>query len=127
METTRKLAESAPGYFAVPNHITPTPRVPASRQWDGSQLIHNPMQEMWDNFGDGSFELDHGVDEIHKSAHEKFTANAHEYGLWGAYETEPGDINDVEQLLDEENQDDLLSELLEQIGVSPDPHSADVR
>jgi hypothetical protein len=73
------------------------------------------MQELWDQFN-RTFELNQGLNE----AHEEACTDFHEHGLWDGLEAMAADINmnNVEQLWDEEDQDDLLSEILEQMGLS---------
>lgn len=79
------------------------------------------MQELWDQF-DGTFELDQGL----KEAHEKARKDFHEYGLWDGPEVMAADI-DINNLWDEEERDDLLSEILEQMGLSSCFYSSEHR
>ena len=115
-EENRRRIENEPGYFAILNNTTST--IVSSHQLaTNHRQSTNHMKELWDQF-DGTFELDHGAEEVHKSAREDFMAKAHEYGLQdGAEAIADEDMSNIEQLWDDEVQDDLLSELLEQIGM----------
>ncbi len=115
-EEEQRQQQNAPGFFATPNNITPI--IPPSHQEFQQQhepLSRDMMQELWNQF-DGTFELDQGLNEAHEKARKDF----HEHGLWDGPEVIAADIdmNNVEQLWDEEDQDDLLSEILEQMGLS---------
>lgn len=114
-EENRRRIENEPGYFAIPNYITPT--IASSHKIDQRHST-NHMKELWDQF-DGTFELDHGAEEVHKSAREDFMAKAREYGFRNGVEAiaDDEDMSNIEQLWDDEVQDDVLSELLEQIGM----------
>ena len=113
-EENRRRIENEPGYFTIPNNITPT--IVSSHQLEIKST--NRMKDLLDQF-DGTFKLDHGAKEVHKSAREVFMAKAHEYGLQDGAEAvaDDEDMSNIEKLWDDEVQDDLLLELLEQIGM----------
>jgi len=76
------------------------------------------MEDMWLNF-DRTFEISESPADVHARAREKFNRQAQEYGLWGGLETVPDlEMEQIEQLWDEEKQEDLLSDLLESIGIT---------
>lgn len=115
-EAEEMMRQNAPDYFAMP--IAPT--VLSSHQEPRKQNTPpDIMQEMWDQF-DGTFELDRGTAEAHESAHLDFESKMGEYGLWDGQEAMAADIDmsHIEELWDEEDHDDLLLELLKQIGLS---------
>ncbi|KAF8812823.1 hypothetical protein BYT27DRAFT_7251513 [Phlegmacium glaucopus] len=117
-EAEERQQQNAPNFFATPNNITPRipPSGPSHQECQQQhELSQDIMQELWDQF-DGTFELDQGFDEAHEKARKDF----HEHGLWDGPEAMAADIdmNNVEQLWDEEDQDDLLSEILEQMGMN---------
>jgi hypothetical protein len=67
-------------------------------------------QAMWDGF-DGHFELEADLSELKR---QDFNRRMEEYGLWDGLEALPDDdMINIEQLWQEDEQDDLLSELLE--------------
>jgi hypothetical protein len=69
-------------------------------------------QAMWDDF-DGKFELDMSEADLHEQKHNEFNQRMKEYGLWGGLEALPdNDMVNIERLWQEDEQDDLLSELL---------------
>ena len=75
-------------------------------------------QAMWDNF-DGNFVFDTSKAELYDEKRKEFDRRMEEYGLWGGLEALPDDnMINVEQLWQEDEQDDLLSELLEHTSVS---------
>lgn len=64
-------------------------------------------QAMWETF-------DPSEDDLHKQRQKEFDRRAEEYGLWNGLEALPDDgMANIEQLWQEDEQDDLLSELLE--------------
>jgi hypothetical protein len=70
-------------------------------------------QAMWENF-DGHFEVDPSEDDLHEQRQKEFDHRAEEYGLWHGVEALPDDdMENIEQLWQEDEQDDILSELLE--------------
>ncbi|KAF8159989.1 hypothetical protein B0H34DRAFT_843892 [Crassisporium funariophilum] len=112
-EQARRL-QDAPDFFAASNNLDFT--APQSPQVLQHPLSQNPMQDLWGGF-DGTFGLDDGMDEAHKTARKKFDNEVHKYGLWDGLEQISTDTNmiNMEQLWDEEEQDDLLLELLKNI------------
>jgi hypothetical protein len=74
-------------------------------------------QAMWENF-DGNFEVEPSEDDLYQQKCEEFNCRVESYGLWGGLDAIPDDdMEDIEQLWQENEQDDLLSELLEQTGT----------
>jgi hypothetical protein len=117
-EDQARRLQDTPDFFATPNDIDFIG--PSAPQASGNPPSHDPMQDLWDGF-DGTFGLDGGVREAHETARKKFDIEAHEYGLWNGLEEMSADTDmiNVEQIWDEEDEDDLLSELLEHIGLLP--------
>jgi hypothetical protein len=75
-------------------------------------------QAMWDDF-DGNFVFEASEAELHEEKRKEFDHRMEEYGLWGGLEALPDDdMINVEQLWQEDEQDDLLSELLEHTSAS---------
>lgn len=85
---------------------------------------HEPSQaeqEMWDDFvlADGAFELEQGAEEREKDARTDFERKASEFGLWGGPETMlEEEIERVEDAWDEAEHDDILTEILQNLGQS---------
>jgi hypothetical protein len=74
-------------------------------------------QAMWEDF-DGNFEVELSEDDLYQQKCAEFNRRVESYGLWGGLETIPDDdMEDIEQLWQENEQDTLLSELLEQTGT----------
>ena len=104
--------QETPGYFVTPKNID----VGVLPTHDRA-AAYDPMQEVWDTF-DGTFELEDGATEIHEKARNVFELQANLSGLWAGLEAIPdGDIDEIQQHWEEEEEDDLLSEIFEQIGM----------
>jgi len=72
---------------------------------------------MWNSFN-GNFEFDISEADLHEQKCKDFDCRMEEYGLWDGLETLPdNDMVNIEQLWQEDEQDELLSELLETAGV----------
>lgn len=116
-EAQERRLQDTPDFFAASHNIEV---VNSTSQWvSRCSLPHNPIQNLWDGF-DGTFELDGRLDKAHKAAQKKFEADFSKYVQWDGLEHITSDTNmlNVEQSWEEEEQDNLLSELLEQIGMS---------
>jgi hypothetical protein len=116
MDIENRQLQEMPGYFASLKNINidMVPSVPShgtsSAQWAQEQ-------EMWHTF-DGTFELEDGAAELHEKARKAFELQANLSGLWAGLEAIPNNnINELQQLWEEEEHDDLLSEVFEQIGT----------
>jgi len=85
---------------------------------------HEPSQaeqEMWDSFvpTDSAFEIEKGWEEAEKDARVEFERRAKEFGQWGGLETMPeDDMGYIEDAWDEAEHDDILSEILKNLGQS---------
>jgi hypothetical protein len=93
---------------------------PKHRNTNIYHLEPNDEQEqaIWDGF-DGNFELEPFEAELYEQKRKEFNHRMEEYGLWGGLEALPDDdMISIEQLWQEDEQDDLLSELLEHVGMS---------
>lgn len=90
----------------------------------GAAPPHGPAEgerEMWDNFvpTEGAFGIDQGPEESLQNARVDFERKVKEFGLWGGLETMPEeDIGQLEEALDEAEQDDILTEILQNLGQS---------
>jgi hypothetical protein len=76
---------------------------------------------MWDEYvpGEGAFEMERGPEETLKDARLEFEQTVKEFGLWGGLETMPEeDISSLEDAWDEAEHDDILTEILQNIGQS---------
>jgi hypothetical protein len=81
----------------------------------------NAEQEMWDTFvpTDGAFEIERGPEEVLDDARKEFECKIKEFGLWGGLETMPEeDIGHLEDAWDEAEHDDILTEILQNLGQS---------
>ena len=88
---------------------------PKDRSANNYHLEPNDEQEqaMQDNF-DGNFEFEPSEADLYEQKRKEFDYCMEEYGIWGGLETQPDDnMINVEQLWQEDEHDDLLSELLE--------------
>jgi hypothetical protein len=88
---------------------------PKDRSTNNYYLGPNDEQEqaMWNNF-DGNFKFEPSEADLYEQKRKEFDCHMEEYGIWGGLETLPDDnMINVEQLWQEDEQDDLLSELLE--------------
>jgi len=87
-------------------------------------LSHGPSEaehEMWDEYipGEGTFEMERGPKETLKDARLEFEEKVKDFGLWGGLETLPEeDISSLEDTWDEAEHDDILTEILQNIGQS---------
>jgi len=77
--------------------------------------------EMWDNFVpmENTFEIEWGPEEMLRDARMEFERKVEEFGAWGGLETGWGD--DLEQLegaWDEAEHDDIITEILQNLGQS---------
>jgi len=85
---------------------------------------HGPSEgehEMWDNFlpTEGAFEIDQGPEESLQNARVDFEHKVKEFGLWGGLKTMPEeDTGRLEDAWDEAEQDDILTEILQNLGQS---------
>jgi len=91
----------------------------------GAALPNGPAEgehEMWDNFAptEGAFGIDEGPEESLQNARVDFERKVKEFGLWGGLETMPedDDIGWLEEAWDEAEQDDILTEILHNLGQS---------
>jgi len=76
---------------------------------------------MWDDFipTDSAFEMDEGPEEAKQDARSEFEWKLSNFGLWGGLETMPDeDIDRAEVSWDEAEQDDILTEILQNLGWS---------
>lgn len=97
-----------------------SPGPPKDRNTNIYHLEPNDEQEqaMWDGF-DGTFELDSSESDLYEQKRKEFNHRMEEYGLWGGLEALPdNDMTNIEQLWQEDEQDDILSELLEHTSTS---------
>jgi len=70
-------------------------------------------QAMWDDF-DGNFQFEPSEADLYKEKRKEFNRRMEEYGLWGGLEALPDDdMINIEHLWQEDEQDDILSKLLE--------------
>ena len=68
---------------------------------------------------DDAFEIEQGVEEREKDARTEFERKASEFGLWGGPETMlEDDIEQAEDAWDEAEHDDILAEILRNLGQS---------
>lgn len=81
-------------------------------------------QEMWHDhkmkFPDnGGFDAGDDPNDLDQQKREEFNRRVHEHGLWSGVDEIPGDVNldGHAQLWDEEDHDDLLSEVLLNLGL----------
>lgn len=105
--------EVSENYATLQDVIMDSP--PKGQNKDASHLGMNDTQEqeMWKNF-DGQFELEESEVDLYEQKRKDFDQRVDEYGLWGGLEGLPGgDPENIEELWQENEQDDLLSELLE--------------
>ena len=91
----------------------------------GAAPPHGPAEgecEMWDNFvpTEGAFGIDQGPEESLQNARVDFEHKVKEFGLWGGLEAMPedDDIGRLEEAWDEAEQDDILTEILQNLGQS---------
>jgi hypothetical protein len=81
-------------------------------------------REMWHNYDmgfndNGGFEAGEDPDDLLHQKQEAFDHCVHEYNLWSGVDKLPGDVNvdDIAQLWDEEEHDDLLTEVFLNLGL----------
>lgn len=90
----------------------------------GADQPHEPSlaeQEMWDDFimMDSAFEMEKGLEEVEKDTRSEFECKVNDFGLWGGLETmSDEDIHHTEVTWDEAEQDDILTEILRNLGQS---------
>jgi hypothetical protein len=95
--------------------------IPLSGVNCGATLPHRPLEgerEMWDNFvaTEDAFKIDQGPEESLQNARADFERKVKEFGLWGGLETTPEeDIGRLEDAWDEAEQDDILTEILQNL------------
>jgi len=83
---------------------------------------HRPSEgerEMWNDFmpTDSAFEIDQGPEESLQTARLDFEHKVKEFGLWGGLETMPDEDNgQLEDAWDEAEQDDILTDILQNLG-----------
>lgn len=88
----------------------------------GAPQSHGPSsaeQEMWDDFmlTNSAFKIEQGTEEIFKSARKEFECKIEGFGLWGHLKTMPEeDTGRVEHAWDKAEQDDILTEILQNLG-----------
>jgi hypothetical protein len=75
---------------------------------------------MWEDWQmhDPEFELEEGEDERMARKRQEFESKVNRSGIWEGVEMmgEEGGMDGIEKLWEEEEQDDLLSDLLREIG-----------
>lgn len=83
-----------------------------------SSTAKDQMEEMWDEF-QGNFEMDATPEENHQDARAMFERKLDEHMQWMEIEQVPDDIEmgGIADEWDEEDNDDILTELLENIGM----------
>lgn len=106
---TQRAQEVPETYATSQDIIMDSP--PNDRNTERYHLEPNDEERaMWEGF-DGKFEFEADLDEQKRN---DFNRRMEEYGLWGGLEALPdNDMINIEQLWQEDEQDDLLSELLE--------------
>ena len=93
---------------------------------DGCEAVpaQDPSQvecEMWDGFmpTDNAFEIEQGPEEVLRDARTEFERKVKEFGAWGGLETLPeDDIERLEGAWDEAEHDDIITEILQNLGQS---------
>ena len=93
---------------------------------DGCEAVsaRDPSQaecEMWDSFipTDNAFEIERGPEEVRRDAQMEFERKVKEFGAWGGLETLPeNDIECLEGAWDEAEHDDIITEILQNLGQS---------
>jgi len=88
-----------------------------SKERGGKSLEEYEMWDDWEMGGVG-FELEDGEAEILLKKRQEFAHRMATCGLWGGMEApnEEDGMRDIEELWEEEDDDDLLTELLREIG-----------
>ena len=118
MDVENQRLQAMPGYFVTPKNID-AGAGPSSLPTYGRPSAEDQMRVVWDDF-DGTFELEDGAAELQEKARKAFEHEANLSGLWAGLEEVPdNDINEIQQCWEQEEQDDLLAEILEQIGMIP--------
>jgi len=77
--------------------------------------------EMWDNFmpTENAFEIERGPEEVLRDARMEFERKVKEFGAWGGLETlREDDIEHLEGAWDEAEHDDIITEILQNLGQS---------
>ena len=98
-----------------------TPISQSSREIRRSYTISTKEIEMWNDFmtSEETFEMDAGPAELERNRREEFERKIGEHGLWGGSE-QPADLvsmDDIQSHWDEEEHNDLLAEILRNIGM----------
>lgn len=110
---TARAQELPDNYATARDMVMDSP--PKDRSANDYHIGPNDEQEqaMWDDF-DGNFKFEPSEADLYEQKRKEFDRRMEEYGLWGGQEALPDDdMINVEQLWQEDEQDDLLSELLE--------------
>jgi hypothetical protein len=79
----------------------------------------NVEHEMWNDFvpTDSAFEIERGPEEILQDARMEFEHKVKDFGYWGGLETLPEeDMSRIEDVWDEAEHDDILTQILQNIG-----------
>jgi hypothetical protein len=110
-------AQELPEHYATSRDVI-MDSPPKDRNANIYQIGTNEQEQvMWDGF-DGNFEFEPTKADVYEQKRKEFDRRMEEYGLWGGLEDLPDDdMINVEQLWQEDEQDDLLSELLEHAGM----------
>jgi hypothetical protein len=98
---------------SIPVHNGVGPSHPPSHEPSHAEL------EMWDNFipTNSAFEIEKGPEEVEKEARAEFERKANQFGLWAGLETMPDeDMDHIENAWDEAKHDDILTEILKNLG-----------
>lgn len=117
-EAREQERQSAPGFFAQATHV-PIVTGPQRRTEFNPYptCIQTPLDTLMRDFG-SDFEIDHTKDELLRNRQAAFTQEVREHGQWAQNESVVHDIgiSTPDELMDEDEQDGLLSELLTSVG-----------
>ena len=104
-------------YAAAQDIIMDGPPSPRSFFEDQSRVM-DAEQEMFAAFN-GNYELELSEMELHEQRCKEFDRRIDEYGLWGGLDGLPDDsMADVAEIWDDDEHEEMISELLERTGGS---------
>lgn len=111
--------ENMPKNYATPQDII-MDGPPSPRSFFNNQCrVTDAEREMFATFN-GHYELDLSEAELHEQKCKEFNHRIEEYGLWGGPERLPDDSMpaDVAEIWDDDEHEEMISELLERTGRS---------